>query len=107
MFDDIHPLIEVEARADAINEVTGGAALGVVELHPNEVKCRCGNCITELCIGYLALGGRGDVKGTLRDQGKELSEPINHGRITKTTIVFNIKIKSINNHIAERTRPIV
>lgn len=63
-FNDIHPFVKVETIYRAFDIVTGGAALSVIELHPNEVEVGVGNRVVKLQVRYRALRRTRNVEGT-------------------------------------------
>lgn len=95
LLDDTDPLIEVEL-AGAVDIVRSRATLGVVKLNPEEIKVRVGNSVAELSIGDGALGSTGDVVGLLGARGVMLAQTIDHGGVSNSSVVLDIKIESIN-----------
>jgi hypothetical protein len=100
--DSFNPSVEVE-MASSVDPVGSGAAGGVVELHPDEVKDGVQDSGAELGVGAEALRGTGDVECLFSGLSVVHTETINHGRPSLRSVVLNIEIESINRNTEERT----
>ena len=98
-----------------VKERSRRALWGVVELDKDEIEVGFLNCVCQMDVGDNTLGGAGDVVGLLLES-VEAPQGIDHGRIAPTKGrrirhggkgSLDIKVKSINNRIAKRTRPSV
>lgn len=127
VLDDADPCIIIEAAiaaAVSVEKVPGRASCRVIELDPDKVKDRGRNCETQLLVRDRALGCARNVEGTVRDQIEVSPESIDHGgitcgrsetrpgpvyndnleeKLTKATVVLDVKVKPIYNNISKRT----
>ena len=77
--NDVHPVSVVETT---VHEVRCRTALGVVELHPDEIKCGVGNSIAELLIRDSALRRTRDVESLIGVFGVMGPEAVDHRSIS-------------------------
>ncbi len=105
----LNHLNEVVKRevARAADEVARRAALGVVELHPDEIEERALDGVTQLRVRHHALRRGGGIVGAARVSLVQLAQPVGHLGVAVRAVVFNVKVEAVHNGIAERTRAAV
>jgi hypothetical protein len=125
-----HPGVEVERSESVVDEAHGRASSGVVILNPDEVEGGVRDRITELGIGEDTLRSSREIEFAVLHLVEILTEGVYHGGIawgifhqrqgsklkeiqaalresrkhTKTTVVLDVKVETINNDIPKGTR---